>query len=376
VASAVGAMEGNSDKKMSKFIIIGAGWRTEFFLRIVAALPERFAVSAVVTRRPERAAELTNLFGVNCVATLEDALATNVKPDFAVTSVPWGVNPELLVSLHKLHMPTLSETPPAPDVAGMTDLWEALGPKARVQIAEQYPFQPELAARIAVAHSGKIGTPSHAQVSTAHGYHGMAVMRRLLGVGIGEVTVQGKRFSGPIIKSRGRVDISDIPETEEIVASGQTIGWLHFAEGKKSGVFDFSGDQYFSWIRKNRVLVRGERGEIDSSSCRWLVDQKTPLDAPFLRREAGHGGNLEGFALSGITLGEQWAWKNPFFPARLADDELAIATCLMHMESYAGGGEGYYSLAEGLHDHHLGITLDQAAASGQSITLPPMPWWE
>jgi predicted dehydrogenase len=355
---------------MSTFIIIGAGWRTEFFLRIVAELPERFTVSAVVTRRPERAALLSKAFGVNCVATLEDALAT--KPDFAVTSVPWGVNPELLVALHKLNIPTLSETPPAPDVTGMTALWETLGPKARVQIAEQYPFQPELAARIAVAHSGKIGTPSHAQVSTAHGYHGLAVMRRLLGAGIGPVTVQGKRFSGPIIKSRGR---SDVPETEEVVAAGQTIGWLNF-EDEKSGVFDFSGDQYFSWIRKNRVLVRGERGEIDSEACRWLVDQKTPLDAPFIRREAGHGGNLEGFALSGITLGEQWAWKNPFFPARLADDELAIATCLLHMENYAAGGEGYYSLAEGLHDHHLGIVLDQSAASGLPITLSPMPWWQ
>jgi predicted dehydrogenase len=355
---------------ISTFAMIGAGWRTEFFLRIAAALPERFAVSAVMARKPERAAELEKSFGVKCVATLDDTLAT--RPDFVVTSVPWSVNPELLVSLHKRGMPTLSETPPAPDIAAMQSLWDALGPRARVQIAEQYPFQPELAARIAVAHSGKIGTPSHAQVSTAHGYHGMAVMRRLLGVGIGPVTIQAKRFSGPIIKSRGR---SDIPETEEIVASEQTIGWLDFAEGEKSGVFDFSGDQYFSWIRANRVLVRGERGEIESDSCRWLIDQKTPIDAPFIRREAGHGGNLEGFALSGITLGEQVVWKNPFFPARLADDEIAIATCLMQMENYAAGGEGYYSLAEGLHDHHLGITLDQAASSGQTATLSPMPWW-
>ena len=354
---------------MSRFAIVGAGWRTEFFLRIVAALPERFSVSAVVVRKPERAAELTQRFGVSCVATLDDALAT--KPDFVVTSVPWGANPQILHALHQADMPTLSETPPAPDLATMRALWEALGSKARVQIAEQYPFQPEIAAQLAVAHSGRIGTPSQAQVSLAHGYHGMAVIRRFLRVGVGSVTLQARTFAAPLIKSPGR---SGPPPAEALIASSQTLGWLDFEEGKL-GVFDFTGDQYFSWVRSGRALVRGERGELDRQSVRWLTDFQTPVEAPFVRREAGRGGNLEGFSLAGITLGESWVWKNPFFAARLADDELAIAECLARMETFIGGGPGFYSLAEALHDHHLGICLDQAAKEGLVVRTERMPWW-
>lgn len=340
---------------MNRFVIVGSGWRAEFFLRVAAALPERFAVSAVVARRPERADELVTHFGVRCVPDLESALAT--RPDFAVTSVSWSGNASFLIDLHRRGVPTLSETPPAPSVDAMRALAEAVGSNARIQVAEQYPFQPELAARIAVARSGKLGKISHAQVSVAHGYHGIAVLRRLLGVGVGPVEIRAETFSAPLVKGPDR---HGFPTEEASGDSRQTLATLRF-EGGQTGVFDFSGDQYFSWVRANRLLARGDRGEMDLQSARWLADFRTPIEAPFLRREAGRGGNLEGFSLRGITLGDSFVYENPFFPARLADDETAIATCLAKMGDYASGGPDFYSLAEGIHDHSLGLAIDHAA---------------
>ena len=44
--------------------------------------------------------------------------------DFVVTSLPWATNPELIKVLVERGVPVLSETPPAPEVADMIDLWE------------------------------------------------------------------------------------------------------------------------------------------------------------------------------------------------------------------------------------------------------------
>ena len=40
---------------MINFVIIGAGWRSEFYLRIAKALPEVFNVSAIYIRNKESA---------------------------------------------------------------------------------------------------------------------------------------------------------------------------------------------------------------------------------------------------------------------------------------------------------------------------------
>ena len=64
-------------------------------------------------------------------------------------------------------MPVLAETPPAPDLKGLIQLSKDLPGNARVQVAEQYPFQPLHAARLALARSGKLGEITQAQISVA-----------------------------------------------------------------------------------------------------------------------------------------------------------------------------------------------------------------
>ena len=52
-----------------------------------------------------------------------------------------------------------------------------------MQVAEQYAFQPLHAARLAFIRAGKLGEISQVQVSVAHGYHGISLIRKFLGIG-------------------------------------------------------------------------------------------------------------------------------------------------------------------------------------------------
>jgi hypothetical protein len=139
-------------------------------------------------------------------------------------------------------------------------------------------------------------------------------------------------------------------------------------------VFDFTGDQYFSWIRSPRVLVRGERGEINNREVRYLQDFKTPVELELRRVDAGQYGNLEGYYHKGILAGSEWVYRNPFVPGKLTDDEIAIATCLTKMAAYAGGGPSFYSLAEAAQDHYLGLMIHRAAQSGETVVADRQPW--
>ncbi|MBT3266114.1 Gfo/Idh/MocA family oxidoreductase, partial [Candidatus Poribacteria bacterium] len=223
------------------FGIVGSGWRAEFYLRIAAACPDRFDVVGVVARRKERGAELERAFGVRTFRSL-DAMLEATSPTFVVTSVSWPANPVFVRDLVAKGVPVLSETPPAPDLDGMQSLYaDVQAGGGVVQVAEQFHLQPHHAARLAFASGGKIGRVSQAQVSVSHGYHGVSLMRRLLGIGYENATIRARSFEEPGIAGASR----DAPPTEEKVStSRQQIAWCDF--GDRLGVFDFTSDQYFS----------------------------------------------------------------------------------------------------------------------------------
>lgn len=126
-----------------RFGIVGSGWRAEFFVRLARALPERLAVAGVVTRSAERVAQLKAEWGVPAFRTVSELCAA--EPEFVIPSVPWEITPQVVQELVEREVPVLAETPPAPDVRGLRDLWDAVGGAKRagggrlVQVAEQYP---------------------------------------------------------------------------------------------------------------------------------------------------------------------------------------------------------------------------------------------
>ena len=351
-----------------RFGIVGAGWRSEFYLRIAKALPDRFDITGMVIRNPERRPRLERTWGVRTFPTLDDMLA-KTSPSFVVTSVSWPANPGFLKDLSARGIPALSETPPAPDLPGLIELNALVQSGARIQVAEQYHAQPHHAALLGVLSKCWIGRRSQAQVSVGHGYHGISLIRRLLGLGYEAPKITGLRFVSPIIVGPGK----DGPQEKEVVKqSTQDFYLMDF--GDRLGILDFTDDQYFGWIRTTRILVRGERGEIVNDRVYYLKDHRTPVEMNLVRRTAGTGSNLEGNHLQGYLAGDTWVYQNPCAPASLSDDEIAIATCLMKMDEYVRTGKDFYPLAEACQDHYLYLLSQQSIRERRAIEAERQPW--
>ena len=167
-------------------------------------------------------------------------------------------------------------------------------------------------------------------------------------------------------------DRSGPPTEERQKESLQTIAYLLF--GDKLAVFDFTEDQYFSWVRSHRLLVRGDRGEINNLDAYYLEDFRTPVAVRFERSDAGQTGNLEGHYHKGYLAGGKFWYTNPFAPGRLMDDEIAIATSLQSMAHYLETGESFYSLAEASQDHYLALSIAEAAKTGKTVETTRQLW--
>ena len=349
------------------FGLIGGGWRAEFYFRIAQALPEQFQVAGCVARTEATCARIRHAWNIRVFNKIDTLLDQPL--DFVVTSVPWAASPALLVELTARDVPVLAETPPAPDLEALIQLQKDLPANARLQVAEQYPFQPLHAARLAFARSGKLGEIRQAQVSVAHGYHGIALIRKFLNIGQESAIIEAFEFKSPLIAGPGR---TGPPTQEKEIESIQVIAHLQF--GGKLAVFDFAAEQYFSWIRSQRFLVCGERGEINNLEASYLIDFRTPASVRFERHDAGQKGNLEGYYHKGYSAGATWCYQNPFIPGRLSDDEIAVATCLRLMADYLESGESFYSLAEASQDHYLSLLIAEAARTGKKLESSRQVW--
>ncbi len=340
-------------------------------MRIAQALPDRFRVGGMLVRDEAKGKEMENMWNVPTYRTLE-AMLENDRPAFVVLSVGGSAMADYLLRLADIGIPVLAETPPAQNLEGLVMLHEKLTRRgARIQVAEQYQFHPLNEARLAVIREGWLGEITQATVSISHMYHGVSLLRRMLGIGFEDVMIRGMRFESDWLAGPNR---SGPPTEEKIVTSRRDLAWLDF--GGKLGIYDFTGDQHRSWIRSNHLSVRGVRGEIFDLRLSLLHDYKTARPLEFKRINKGEWENPEGYFLQGIMAGDQWVYENPFIPGRLYDDEIAIASCLEKMADYAAGGPEFYGLPDASQDCYLGYLIEQAIRTGETVSSVRQPWAE
>lgn len=356
-----------------RIAVVGGGWRASCWLRVALALPERFEVVGVVTRSAERGLLIEREWRVPSFRSL-GALLADQQPDFVVVSVARSAAPALTLEAVASGLPVLAETPPAPDLGALLELHEKLSalPDPRVQVAEQYHLVPLFRAQIELARSGRLGEVGEAFVSVCHDYHGISLIRRFLDVGFENATICADTFRAPLVSGPTR---HGDPDRERVVEGAHLTARLRFGErGDRLGILDFTTEQYYSWIRSDRVQVRGDRGEISDARVRYILDHRTPMDVSIERVVAGVDSNHEGLFLRGLVAAGQWVFRNPFGPARLTDDELAMAECLVQMGAYAAGGPPFYSLAEASQDHYLQLAVRQSVATGRAVTTRTQAW--
>ena len=347
---------------VTSFATVGAGWRASFYWRLAEQLADLTCVGAVVPS--PRTLPVPTYDSV-------DQCLHRTRPDFVVIAVPWAVTPEVIAQVAAHRVPVLAETPPAPDLDGLRALWAQVGDSALVQVAEQYLLMPSHAARAAVVRSGVIGTPTQVQVSSTHQYHAVSLMRGLLSAGRGPVTVRAMRTTAPLVDPLTRAGWTDDPEPKSAVTTVATIDF----GGGRSGVYDFTDNQWHNQLRFRRIVVRGSHGEIRDDEVVRLVAPRTIVRTPIVRRQTGYDLDLDGFETDHLTLGSDVVFRNPYGGHRWNDEEIAIASQLEAMAAWVrGDGPPPYPLEEGLQDHRVALAVEQAADTGETVTTGAEPW--
>jgi predicted dehydrogenase len=364
------ATKGLARPAPTRYALVGSGWRSSVYLRLAYVLPELFEVTGVVTRRAESGERVEHEFGVPTFRTVEELLAQR-RPEFVVLSVPWPLTPELTRTLVAADVPVLAETPPAPDLDGMRALWSDVGASGLVQVAEQYALMPLHAARLALTRDGVIGTPGSVQVSSTHLYHVVALMRSFLGAGIGPTTVASQAFSAPLVDPITPAGWTPDLEPKRVRTILSTVDF----GDDRMGLYDFTDNQWWNPVRPDHLTVRGSIGEIHDESVVRMVDETTPVVSRIERAGTGIGMNYEGTDLTHLSFDGRVVFRNAYEGGRLSDDDIGTAELLSRTGAWTRNeGPAPYPLAEGMHDHHVGIAMEQSLETGAPVRTGEEPW--
>ena len=316
---------------MIRYAIIGAGWRSEFYLRIAALIPNTFSVSGIYIRNPVKQLEFSEKYGVTVCSSLEELLKTDF--DFIVSCVNKDAITEMIKMLTMKNIPVLTETP-------VTD--NSLN--GRVQVAEQFHFMPRNQAYKRIIESGILGEVHRVYLSCCHDYHAASLIRFFLDTGLEKPDVTSVALADPITRYNGRTG-HIVPIT---VPAEANIKILKFQN--KSAIYDFSFEQYFSDIRSSCIIIRGVNGEIVNNTCTYLK-HGLPQHFEIQRNTYGSEESLDGMCLFDITGNGEVLYTNPFPNARISDEEIAIATCLTKMKEYINTGKEFYSMEQAKFDY-------------------------
>ena len=330
-------------------------------------MPHLFRLCGVVEKDKVLRESVHNEFGVLVFADSE-SLLRNEKPDFAVLAVSYADMADVAEEWADLGIPLLMETPPAGSIDRLNSLYSKLR-SHKVQVAEQYQFQPMHSARLKLIEMGLLGDVYSVRVGFNNKYHSISILRLALQTGFRLPSVYATRFSHQMTEGPGR---GGDPVADRLVNADQLI--FHLDYGDRQGISDTEDNQHRSWIRFLQIVVRGTRGEINNDEILYLRDYLTPCHLKIEPVRKGTGGNMEGMYLQGIRAGNDWIYRNPFGQVRLYDDEIAIAECMYRMKDYLLNDVSFYSLGEACHDQYLSILCEESIKQGQKVQAERQPW--
>ena len=342
---------------MASYLIVGSGYRSMYFARVAVKHPELFR-AMYLCRSAEKAALMRERTGVPATDSLAEALAFG--PDYVVVAVDRDHVAEVALEWTERGFPVVTETPVGASWEQLARLREAERRGARIVCCEQYHRHPVLAEGLKLVREGAIGTPASAYLSLMHDYHAFSLIRQMLCAGHEPYTLRAARQVSPVTATDSRCGaILDGSRAEET----RDIAHITFASGK-TAVYDFSSVQYRSFIRVRHLTVRGDRGEWSDRTVTRVGEDGAP-ERIFLTGQVAYRA-LDTQALR--DLRKTWT-------AELAldteQDEYAIGTMLLDMESYLRGGPSPYPLADAIADAAFWLLMEQAvAAPWQPVTLP------
>ena len=347
-----------------KLGFIGAGRRAQFFLKIAGELKDTYQIAGAVTARRESGEEFSRKYEAPSYLSI-DEMVDKVKPDILLNMVDREHKIEVMLGLMDYNLPILCETPAGETLKELQTVWKSAKEKsAKIEISEQYIFKPLQQVCFELIRKGLLGDIHYANVSIAHGYHGVSLIRNYLGAGLDSPEI---------------LTIANEERTEwEKTPKGHTVSIFKYPGQKKMGILDWAG-QYKDPIRSLSLIIRGSRGEINQNTARFYSPAKkgAVVCLPIMRDSAGTGRSLEALFHKSVYCGEYAVWDNPFTPAGFSDEEIGIAYCLESIRRHTQLGEPLkYGLKQALQDQYLALLSAEAVEKKGIIKAEPQPWCE
>ena len=196
---------------MIKYAILGAGWRSEFYLRIANLLPDTFKVSGIYIRNPEKQVEFAEKYNVKIVTSLDELLNTDF--DFIVSCVNKAGICDTVRELANKNIPVLTETPIGTSIAEIDNFLAEIKPEWRVQVAEQFHFMPRNAAIKSIIESSILGDITQVQLSCCHEYHAASLIKFFLGTGDEMPETSSFTLPDSVNRYNSRAGLLNEPET-------------------------------------------------------------------------------------------------------------------------------------------------------------------
>lgn len=347
-----------------KFIIVGSGWRSLYYVRIAKAHPELFQLCAMLCRTEEKALKMTQ--ENNIYATTSEEECVKMQPNVVVVAV----NKDSIadVSMHWMEKGfcVLSETPAAMKLENLNKLWEMHQKGHKIVVNEQYTHYPTYQVLLYIAELGILGSRDCLNVSLAHEYHGVSLTRALLGLKIDQqFTLTAKEYKFLTTETLTRYDHFTDGRT---APKKRTIATFEFENGKIA-LYDFDSEQYRSPIRKNTVKLQGVRGEIINWDVYYLDQNNNAVMSPitFTTRTIYTNSTNPNLCQYEEVTSATFQGQNIYTPkiTGLAEDETAMAEMLLGTALYAKGlAEPPYPLEAALQDAYSMLLMQKAIATG------------
>ncbi len=333
---------------MLSYLIVGSGYRSEYFARVAADHPDLFR-ALFLCRSSEKASLKTKNTGVP--ATISPAEGAAFRPDFVVVAVDRDHLAPVAEEWLERGFPVVVETPVGATLSQLERLTALAAQGARIVCCEQYHRHPLLAAGFEAVAGGLIGEPRSAYLSLAHDYHAASLIRRMLLTQGEGYTLRGARSAAPVTETDSRYG-AILDGREAVETRDQVI--VTFDSGK-TAVYDFASTQYRSFIRSRHLTVRGSRGEWSDALIYHLDGDNTPRRALLMPEIPPKYRCLDTQGLRDLRK----TWRNELFIDTLLD-EYAIATILLDMGDYLAGGPSPYPLEEAVEDARFWLLLSEA----------------
>jgi hypothetical protein len=351
---------------MISFVIIGSGYRSEYYGRVVKTYPNLFS-AMFLCRSEEKVRLVTQHTGIP--ATTDPDKALSIKPDFVVVAVDREHVADVTREWVLRGYPVVAETPVGSSIEKLENLWQLKESKnAKIVCCEQYHRQPLLANGLSFISSGMLGKPTTGYLSLVHDYHASSLLRRMLMTNGEKYVLHGERREGPVIETDSRLCASYDGHTQNEVRDIVHIDY----ESGKTAIYDFASVEYRSYIRSRHLTVRGERGEWSDRILYYLDQNNNPQRKLLMPDLPEKYRILDTQSLRDIRR----TWQ-PELQLDTLQDEYAIATLLLDMKDYLDKGKSPYPLNEALDDALFWLLVQDAVNNPWcEIKVPKMPWHE